>query len=285
MSSLVTPALQIAKSTSTQLLTNAIIKKKIPDLSDIKSSTTSAVKDLLISTVLNSIIPKSTARTLAAMPQKRRNGSRRRRFQRRRPRSATAKVERRYVQFSIPYSTAHGTKHRYLYVVNSSDIVLDFKNQYDDYKIVSLNLRYMPNESMSTEGISVNVLMDDDGFGDYGTATAASWFKSLSRFPNARFERRGQVITRLWRPVRSSDKDFISVSGPSRNFCTLYICNNGLETGNEVGGALIVRAKVLVRGRYYNANSIESLRLKAQNGSASEGEDGFVNAVLEDMQI
>lgn len=156
----------------------------------------------------------------------------------------------------IPYSATSGSQHRWYYQVKLSNFSKMFQDEYAEFKIIRLRVRYLPNNSTNETGLYTAVLLDRDGFGNYGAATATAWFTTIGAMPGARVLPRYVASTYHWKPTEPSVREWRN-KGQDLTYCTIYICNNGLET-DELGGMLEISGTLLARGLYYNA-AVKSL--------------------------
>lgn len=152
----------------------------------------------------------------------------------------------------VMYEKTTGTEHRWYYQIPLSLFTASFTATFQEFKVVSMSVKYVPNNSLSETGLYTAVLLDRDGFGSYGAATAAQWFAYIGNMPGSVIHPRHAPSTHRWRPTEPSVKDWFNKDQVSVTLATIYICNNGKET-EELGGLLEIRATLLSRGRFWNA--------------------------------
>lgn len=119
-------------------------------------------------------------------------------------------------------------------MITSAFLTSSFAKVYSEFKFLGLRVRYVPNNATNETGLCVFVLLDRSGFGDYGSATAVSWFKTLGAMPGTKNRSRFEPITQSWRPTEPTVRDWFTAS-QSVALATCYVCNNGSET-DELGG-------------------------------------------------
>lgn len=151
----------------------------------------------------------------------------------------------------VPYAATAGSKHRWYFNVKLSLFDKAFTSTYQDFKMLSLKVRYLPNNSTSETGLYTAVLLDNTGFGAYGAATAASWFTTIGAMPGAKIRARYIPSVFNWKPTEPSAREWNNKS-QDPVYCTIYICNNGQEN-DELGGMLEISGTMLARGLFYNA--------------------------------
>lgn len=151
----------------------------------------------------------------------------------------------------VVYESSSGTTHRWLYNIKLSIFMKTFQDEYQDFKMTNMRIRYIPNNSTNETGLYAAVLLDSEGFGAWGSATAVQWFQTIGAMPGARIRPRYVSTTFRWRPTEPSAREWHTRS-QDLTYATVYICNNGKET-DELGGMLEITGTMLVRGLYYNA--------------------------------
>lgn len=187
----------------------------------------------------------------AGMPPKIKPRLKKRPKNRRRRKNNFMGVSRIPCRRIIAYSATSGSKHRWYYQVRLSNFSKMFSEEYAEFKVTNIRVRYLPNNSTNETGLYTAVLLDREGFGAYGTATAVAWFATIGAMPGARVLPRYIASTYRWRPTEPSARDWRS-KDQDTVYCTIYICNNGQET-DELGGMLELSCTLLARGIYYNA--------------------------------
>lgn len=205
-------------------------------------------------TLAKELITKTKDPLASGIMRRRRNARSKgkgRRAYRRRSTPAAMKPIHLPVKRVVVYSKTSGSEHRWYYTVPLSLITASFTSTFDEFKVTNLTVKYVPNNSQNETGLYVSVLLDREGFGGYGTATAAAWFSYIGSMPGSLIKPRYIPTTHRWKPTEPSARDWIR-AGVTHNLCTIYICNNGKET-DELGGLLDIRATLLARGRYYDA--------------------------------
>lgn len=186
----------------------------------------------------------------AGMPPKLKR-IRRRRPRTQRKRSKFMGVSRIPVRRIIPYAATSGSQHRWYYPITLSLFAKAFYDEYSEFKATRIRVRYLPNNSTNETGLYTAVLLDRDGFGSYGTATASSWFTTIGAMPGAKVHPRFVASSYYWKPTEPTARDWFNRK-QNITYCTIYICNNGQET-EELGGMLEISCTMLARGMYYNA--------------------------------
>lgn len=185
-------------------------------------------------------------------PQRRRivKKTRRRRRRNRVPPSLRSVVLT--IKHIVPYESTSGSAHRWYYQVKKNWLCSSFLKTFAEFKPISLHVRYVPNNSTNETGLYTGVLLDREGFGSYGSATASQWFKTIAAMPGAKVRARYTPTTFRWRPTEPTVRDWIAYN-TNTTYCTVYVCNNGKET-DELGGLFEVTARIAARGLMYNAS-------------------------------
>lgn len=190
---------------------------------------------------------------LAAMVKQKRRVRRQRRGGRRRSTPASLRPLKLPIRRVIAYEATSGSAHRWYYPIPLSLIIASLRDTFDEFKVANMTVRYVPNNSLNETGLYTSTLLDREGFGSFGTATAASWFAYIASMPGASIKPRHTPTSHRWRPTEPSARDWVRRDPSSGHIlATIYICNNGKET-DELGGLLEITASLLVRGRYWNA--------------------------------
>lgn len=203
--------------------------------------------------------------------------NRRRRYRRSR-RRAQVRATRLQVRRSVDFDATWGTDHRWYYPVKLNILNAAFKNTFDEFKVISITVRYLPNDAQNETGLLVFVLLDREGFGSYGSATGKSWFTTLAAMPRAKVGPRYRPAVQRWRPSEPSARDwFRHTDNPT--LCTAYVCNNGKET-DVLGGNFQISATLLARGLYYNATVTHALSLLNQRDGAVQSGSGVEEHIL-----
>lgn len=170
---------------------------------------------------------------------------------RRRRRNNFMGVSRIPVRRVVPYAASSGSEHRWYYNVKLSHFYGMFTSQYQEFRMANIRVRYLPNNSTNETGLYAAVMLDREGFGGYGAATAVKWFTTIGAMPGARIRARYTPTTFVWRPTEPSAREWCTYK-QDITYCTVYICNNGLET-EELGGMIEITGTLIARGLYYNA--------------------------------
>lgn len=185
-------------------------------------------------------------------------GRPRRRVVRRRRGRRPSRYTRLTVKRSISFDATWGTDHRWYYPIRLSLLEQALNQTFDEFKVIRISVRYLPNDPQSETGLLAFVLLDREGFGAYGSSTGKAWFPVLSAMPGSRVGPRYRPYTLNWRPTEPSARDwFRHKDNPV--LCTAYICNNGSEK-TTLGGVFMISATLLARGLYYNAGVSDVLR-------------------------
>lgn len=196
----------------------------------------------------------------AVMP--RRRGPQRKRRSRRRPKTlGYMRPTRLTVRLCIPWSETKGSDARWYTNITLKQLVERYTTVYDEFRVVRLDIQHKPANAASAVGLYAGVLMDQKGFGSFGTATAPSWFKTLASMPGSKVCNPHMGMRFSWRPTEPDSRQWRSFQQGETDYtvCTIYFADNG-DQATELGGALIVYATVLGRGMYYNAKVITQLR-------------------------
>lgn len=195
---------------------------------------------------------------LSKMPK--RTGYTKRRIQRRRRTHQNGYVKpiRIPVRVSIPWSATSGTTGKWNIHVNLNSLIKNFIKTYDEFKVLSLNVKWLPNNSTSSIGLTAAVLMDQNGFGDFGSASSNSWFDTLSSMPGSYVGNRHTNFSLPWRPTEPDARQWRSYQRSQTNYvvCSFYMADNN-STDVEVGGVILVSGTAQGRGMYYNASTIQ----------------------------
>lgn len=167
---------------------------------------------------------------------------------------AALKPTRIPVRRIVMYEETSGSAHRWYYPIPLSLFVASFKQTFDEFKVISMTVKYIPNNSLNETGLYTAIMLDREGFGSFGSATAVQWFEYLGCMPGSVIKPRHASSIHRWKPTEPSARDWIRGDATSKIIlATIYICNNGKET-EELGGLLEIRANLLFRGRYWNAS-------------------------------
>lgn len=205
---------------------------------------------------LNSVrkLNKKTRDPVAAVmkAKARRQRSRPRKGGRKRGTPAALRPMRITVKRVVMYEKTSGSEHRWYYHIPVSLFAASFTASFQEFKVTSFSVRYIPNNSLSETGLYCSILLDRDGFGSYGAATATSWFTYLGNMPGSIIKPRHASSQHRWRPTEPSARDWLNKDQLKTNLATIYVCNNGKET-EELGGLLEIRGVMLVRGRFWDA--------------------------------
>lgn len=211
----------------------------------------------------------------ARMPRRRRSGKPRRANRRR-----NAPGYLRFVSFpikdTIPWANQQGTTGKWLFHVTLEQLVKPFITTFDEFRVVKLQARYCPNNSEgAATGNFAGVLMDQSGFGDFGSAKADAWFLTLASFPGSKVTHRGAPMVHHWVPTEPDSRNWRSYQRSELKYvvCTLYYADNGKETV-ELGGCIVLSGKVQARGRYYNVPTLQHAMDKCRQ-LAAQPEEGF----------
>lgn len=191
---------------------------------------------------------KKNAKLFMARRKRQRVMVRRRRTRRDPP---ALRTERHTVKVVIPYAKTDGSFQRWLYHVKLSDFTKRFVSVYSEFRVTSVYAKYLPNNSLNETGLYAGVFLDKDGFGNFGAATAPTWFPTIVAMPGSKVQPRYVASSYRWRPTEPSMREWRTKS-EDVELATLYLCNNGAVT-DELGGAILLVATLLTRGMYYNA--------------------------------
>lgn len=220
------------------------------------------LQDYVINSTVKAILPKKNtnkgmppqARRRRNRPQRNRGSRRSNRRPRRRPmpwaRATTLRVKK-----VVTFAASRGSNHRWFYDIKYDQLIGNFKETYAEFKVMNFRASYLPNSSTSETGLYVSVLADKDGFGDYGPATAVSWFPSLCSFPGAKIRPRYVGCSHYWRPTEPSEREWHNRKADF-HLATIYVCNNGAES-DVLGGMIMIDATLKARGFYYDGKVLE----------------------------
>lgn len=161
------------------------------------------------------------------------------------------------VRVSIPWSRTSGTTGKWYFHIKLSSLIEHFTSTYDEFKIIRLTIRWLPNNSTSSQGLCAAVLMDQNGFGDFGSGAASSWFTSISAMPGSYVGNRHMSFRLNWRPTEPDSRNWRSYQRSEAKYvvCSFYMADNGSED-SETGGVILVSGTALGRGMYYNASTV-----------------------------
>lgn len=197
--------------------------------------------------------PRTSSQRITIMP------GRRKRVRRRRRRNLPAELRSVRIPSRrlIPYSATSGSQHRWLYAFKTSFLVSHLAKAFDSFRILSLKVSYHPDNAVNETGLCASVLLDGEGFGQFGPSTAANWFPFIGSMPGCLIRSRHETFVHTWKSTSPSSQQWFSPTTPTgptadQILATIYICNDGLETV-ELGGSLAVSYTVHCRGTFYNA--------------------------------
>lgn len=196
----------------------------------------------------------------STMPRRKRGHKikRRRVFpQRRRPMNNYLRPVKIPVRLSIPWERTSGTSGKWDFQIVLTDIVKNFVKTYDEFKILKLTLRWLPNNSTSSSGLTAAVLMDQKGFGNFGSASAESWFNTISSMPGSFVGNRHSSFSLNWKPTEPDSRQWRSYQRSETTYtvCRWYMADNGSED-SELGGIILCTGIAQGRGMYYNASTV-----------------------------
>lgn len=151
------------------------------------------------------------------------------------------------------WSDMSGSSGKWYLPLTISSLIKEYAKTFDEFKIKSLVLRYMPNNNTSATGIYASVLLDQSGFGASSGGTEKGWFRTISTMPGARVAHRNMNVIHRWRPTEAASNNwFRPTTDTDHVVATVYFVDNGQETV-ELGGVLSVTGHLLVRGLFWNA--------------------------------
>lgn len=186
---------------------------------------------------------------------------RRRRKRQGKPRNAYLRAVRLPSKKIVLWSSMSGTKGKWLYHISLSDLIAPYVSTYDEFRVVSLRVTYKPDNATSADGLCAGVLMDQNGFGEYGSASETAWFQTIGSMPGSKIKPRFVTTTYFWRPTEPNSKEWRSYQRSETatyKVATFYMADDGKESA-EYGGILEISGLVLGRGRYYNAPTVRQL--------------------------
>lgn len=171
------------------------------------------------------------------------------------------------VRKCVTWKETSGSEARWLYRITMGLLCNNFEKIFDEFKIVYLNVQHRPANAASVSGLYAGVLMDEGGFGDFGAATAASWFPTIASMPGAKVQPPHLGMRFRWRPTEPDARQWRSYQRGEeheRVVCTLYFADNG-DNSVELGGVLIITGLIMVRGKYYNTQVTQALNLRQEH--------------------
>lgn len=182
---------------------------------------------------------------------------RRRKPMARRPKNNYLRGVKIPVRVSIPWTRTKGTTGKWSFAVKMSDLVRNFTSTYDEFKVLKLNCRWLPNNSTSSLGLCAAVLMDQNGFGEFGAASSVAWFETLSSMPGSYVGNRHTSFRLHWNPTEPDARQWRSYQRGEAGYviCHFYMADNGAED-SETGGIILVTGLAMGRGTYYNAQTV-----------------------------
>lgn len=161
--------------------------------------------------------------------------------------------------YTIPFhkvylwSDMSGGKGVWYLGLNIRSLVTEYAKTFDEFKVKSLRVAYLPNNNSSATGIYSSVLLDQGGFGAASSGTEKGWFRTLATMPGARVTHRNQNNSYYWRPTEASSNNWYRPqTDADYTICTLYFADNGQESV-ELGGVLKISGHLLGRGMFWNA--------------------------------
>lgn len=190
-------------------------------------------------------------------------GSRKRRYQRGQ-RKSNGPTRRRTLPpslrgYTVPFRRTYlwgdmsGSAGRWYLPMKMSDLIKEYAKTFDEFKIRSIIMRYLPNNNTSATGIYASVLLDQSGFGPSSGGTEKGWFRTISTMPGARVTHRNVNVIHRWRPTEAAANNWFRPQTDSDyTVATCYFVDNGQETV-ELGGVISITGHLLVRGLYWNA--------------------------------
>lgn len=182
---------------------------------------------------------------------------RRRKPQRRRQTNGYLRPIRIPVRSTIEWSRTKGTSGKWSFSIKLNDLIKNFVSTYDEFKVLKLIVRWLPNNSTNSQGLTSAVLMDQDGFGEFGSASAASWFNTICSMPGSYVGNRHTSFALRWKPTEPTARDWRSYQRGETSYtvCHFYMADNG-EEDSELGGIILITGLAQGRGMYYNASHI-----------------------------
>lgn len=193
------------------------------------------------------------------MPKK--NNKRRNKFHRgggrQRPQNAYLRPERFLIHDVIPWEKAKGTKNRWYYQVTLASLIAPFIHVYDEFRVEKLTATFLSDAPASgAVGCMTGILMDQEGFGDFGISTGTAWFKSIASFPGSKIQHRGGSMSLHWWPTEPPAREWSrGRDQENKVVATLYFADDG-EQETEIGGVLRLKGFVSGRGRYYDVKTL-----------------------------
>lgn len=161
--------------------------------------------------------------------------------------------------YTVPFRRTYlwadmsGSSGKWYLNLKVSTLIKEYLKTFDEFKVKSLTLRYLPNNNTSATGIYASVLLDQSGFGSNSGGTEKGWFRTISTMPGARVAHRNMNVIHRWRPTEAASNNwFRPQTDPDFTVATVYFVDNGQETV-ELGGVLSITGHLLVRGLYWNA--------------------------------
>lgn len=183
------------------------------------------------------------------------------------------------VRLTIPWTRTKGTTGKWSFEIKLQELVKNFVHTYDEFKMQRLTVRWLPNNSTSSMGLTAAVLMDQSGFGDFGAASAAAWFTTISTMPGSYVGNRHTSFALRWKPTEPAAREWRSYQRSEGGYtiCRFYMADNGAED-SELGGVILVSGFGYGRGMYYNAATMATriaLNARSFDDRLDEATRGF----------
>lgn len=171
--------------------------------------------------------------------------------------------ERLQIRDIVPWKEMGGTKNRWSYHISLASLITPFKNVYDEFRVLSLRVKFFSDaQEGGATGCYTGILMDQNGFGDFGAATGAEWFKSIGCFPGSVVKHRGENITLSWRPTEPSAREWRRGESEGKYVvASVFFADDG-EQETEIGGTIHITGSVLARGRWYNVPTLRAEKIR-----------------------
>lgn len=171
--------------------------------------------------------------------------------------------ERLHIRDIVPWKEMGGTKNRWSYHISLASLITPFKNVYDEFRVLNLRVKFFSDaQEGGATGCYTGILMDQNGFGDFGAATGSAWFKSIGCFPGSVVKHRGENITLTWRPTEPSAREWRRGEAEGKYVvASVFFADDG-EQETEIGGTIHITGTVLARGRWYNVPTLRAEKLR-----------------------
>jgi hypothetical protein len=115
--------------------------------------------------------------------------------------------------------------------VNVSRLIAQFKDTFAEFKILHVNLEYLPLKAINTDqtnGYITSVLLDGDSTSQT-IAWSLNWFKTVSDCVGSKTTRDTQRVKLIWRPTEPEDRNYFPYDS-SHAICNLWMIPSYFDT-------------------------------------------------------